>query len=120
MVKVGGIVRHSFPLIGWREHGFFYPTTKFCAHMVGDNGYELLRAEASFNRHTLFEDAFFKLPAGAPPVTDMWAELIYRKVHDRPFVIPVDHVGGPSAENIKRRLREHFEKLTSGRLHIGH
>ncbi len=46
MAKVGGVIRHSFPLIGWREHGFFYPTAKFCAYLVGDNGYELLQAEA--------------------------------------------------------------------------
>ena len=115
MAKVGGIIRHSFPLIGWREHGFFYPTTKFCAHLVGDNGYELLRAEASFNRHTPFDDPFFKLPSGAPPVTDMWAELIYRKVLDQPFVIPVDHVGGPSAKSTKHRLREHYDRAARSR-----
>ncbi len=66
LVKVGGVIRHSFPLIGWREHGFFYPTTKFCAHLVGDNGYELLQADVQFTGHTPFEDPFFKLVNPAP------------------------------------------------------
>jgi hypothetical protein len=42
-VKVGGVVRHSLPLIGWRDHGFLCPTTKFYAHLVGVNGYEPLQ-----------------------------------------------------------------------------
>jgi hypothetical protein len=123
MAKVGGVIRHSFPLIGWREHGFFYPTTKFCAHMVGDNAYELLKAGAMMTEHTPFDDPFFKqvvdethMPIAPPKVTNIWAELIYRKTSDRPFVIPVDHVGGPEAGTARRRLNEHHRQIARGRI----
>jgi hypothetical protein len=34
---------------------------------------------------------------GVPLVTNIWGELVFRKVADRPFAVPVDHVGGPDA-----------------------
>jgi hypothetical protein len=116
LTKVGGVIRHSFPLTGWRDHGFLYPTTKFCAHMVGDNGYEVLQAEVQFTGHTPFDDPFFKLIDPAPPVTDLWAFLIYRKTRDQPFVIPVDHVGGDTPTGARRRLREYYDKFAKTRL----
>lgn len=115
MAKIGGVIRHSFPLIGWREHGFFYPTTKLCAQLVGDNGYELLEAIASHTGQTPFADAFFKLDRATPAVTDLWAFLTYRKTSNRPFVIPVDHVGGPSAARTKVVLRENYDRMTNHR-----
>ena len=124
MAKVGGVIRHSFPLIGWREHGFFYSTTKFCAHLVGDNGYELLTASAIMTASEPFDDPFFTYVIDEsleevvqrPPVTNIWAELVYRKRDDRPFVIPVDHVGGPDASKGRRKLVEHHQQLASRRL----
>jgi len=74
LAKVGGVIRHAFPLIGWREHGFLYPTTKFYAHMVGDNGYEVLRAAATIHDATPFDDPPFST------VTDQRGE---RSVHAR-------------------------------------
>jgi hypothetical protein len=122
MVKVGGVVRHNFPLIGWRDHGFLYPTTKFYAHMIGDNGYEALQVRALLTGSTLFDDSFFKMvldgngdPAPLPTVTDIWGELIYRKTADRPFVIPVDHVGGPAADAMRARLIENHRKHAASR-----
>jgi hypothetical protein len=123
LAKVGGVIRHSFPLIGWREHGFFYPTTKFYAHMVGDNSYELLKAKALLTESEPFDDAFFKEviehmvgPVERPPVTNIWGELVYRKTSDRPFVIPVDHVGGPDAAKARQRLNENYRSLVRGRI----
>jgi hypothetical protein len=123
MAKVGGIIRHSFPLIGWREHGFFYPTTKFCAHLAGDNAYEILRARVLLNEHTRFEDVFFKdvfdetwSPIAPPKVTNMWADLVYRKTSDRPFVIPVDHVDGPEAQKARRLLIGHYDRVAKSRI----
>jgi hypothetical protein len=121
MVKAGGVVRHNFPLIGWREHGFLYPTTKFYACLVGDNRYESLQVRAWLSGSTLFEDAFFKDVsdengvAAKPTVTDIWGELIYRKTADRPFVIPVDHVGGPDAASARERLIENHRSLALSR-----
>jgi hypothetical protein len=122
MVKVGGVVRHNFPLIGWREHGFLYPTTKFYACLVGDNAYETLQVRAFPTGSTVFDDPFFKDvldengdPAAKPTVTDIWGELIYRKTADRPFVIPVDHVGGPDSASARDRLIENHRSLALSR-----
>jgi hypothetical protein len=93
------------------------------AHMVGDNGYELLRAAAAISEGAPFEDPFFQqvtdgrgnvLPA--PVVTNIWGELVYRKTSDQPFVIPVDHVNGPNAEKARARLTENYRRLALGRL----
>jgi len=124
IVKVGGVIRHNFPLIGWREHGFLYPTTKFYAHLCGDNGYEVLKAKAELSESEPFEDAFFKYvidlntqcKVAAPQVTNIWGELVYRKTSDRPFVIPVDHVAGPNAAEARERLIAHHRRVAKARI----
>jgi hypothetical protein len=123
MGKVGGVIRHSFPLIGWRDHGFLYSTTKFYAHLVGDNGYELLRAAAVTTGRTPFDDPFFKemidqdsKPVAPPEVTDIWGELVYRKTSDQPFVIPIDHLSGPNAGAVRHRLIENYRQVAQARI----
>src|SRR5262249_54871970 len=117
IAKVGAVVRHTFPLIGWPEHGFFYGTAKFYAHLLGDNGYEKLKAVAVLTGHTPFIDPLFESidlngnPIPPPIVTDMLAELIVRKTSDRPFVIPVDHVVSPDADSVRRRLIENHRRI---------
>jgi hypothetical protein len=71
---------------------------------------------------TLFDDPFFEdvlddngAPAAKPTVTDIWGELIYRKTADRPFVIPVDHVGGPNAASARDRLIDNHRSLAQSR-----
>jgi hypothetical protein len=124
MVRVGGVVRHSFPLIGWREHGFFYGTTKFYAELIGANGYELLQARAMIGEPSPFDDRLFAelwdetkdRPADAPPmIANLWGNLAYRKTANQPFVIPVDHVGGPAAEAMRARVIENYRKLAQVR-----
>jgi hypothetical protein len=48
-------------------------------------------------------------------VTDIWCELVYRKTSDRPFVIPVDHVGGPKADAARTRLVDNYRKTMLAR-----
>jgi hypothetical protein len=124
IVRVGGVIRHNVPLIGWPDHGFLYPTTKFYAHMIGDNGYELLKAKVFLTKATPFDDPMFKeiwdVELGdytdvKPTITNLWGELVYRKTVDRPFMIPVDHVGGPAADAVRARLIESYSKLTRAR-----
>jgi hypothetical protein len=127
MAKVGGVVRHNFPLIGWTQHGFANLTTKFYAHLIGDNAYEVLRVTATVSEPTPFDDPLFttcmaltglsdsptkQIPP--PDVTNIWGELVYRKTVDQPFVIPVDHVDGPDATTVRRRLNENYRR--AGRL----
>jgi hypothetical protein len=124
IAKVDGVIRHNFPLIGWSQHGFANLTTKFYAHLVGDNAYEVLRVQATVSEPTPFEDPLFttcvaltglsdsptkQIPP--PAVTNIWGELIYRKTSDRPFVIPVDHVGGPSAASTRDQLIENYRNV---------
>jgi SAM-dependent methyltransferase len=129
LAKPGGVIRHNFPLVGWHDHGFFYGTTKLYAHLVGDNGYEVLQAQVFATEPTPFEDPLFTSCLAVtsmvdnapkqvpfPKVTNLWGELIYRKVNDRPFVIPVDHVGGPGATAARQRLIENYRRLVGGRI----
>jgi hypothetical protein len=123
LAKVGGVIRHNFPLIGWREHGFFYGTTKFYAHLVGDNGYELLKAQAVLTESEPFDDVFFRQvinlkgePVALPAVTNIWGELVYRKARDQPFVIPVDHLVGPNATTARQRLIKNYRRFARGRV----
>jgi hypothetical protein len=124
LAKVGGVIRHNFPLIGWREHGFLYPTTKFYAHLIGDNGYELLKAKASLSKSEPFDDPLFKeiwdealdrYTDVKPTVTNLWGELVYRKTADRSFVIPVDHVDGPNSAKARDRLIENYRTFARSR-----
>ena len=121
IAKVGGVIRHSFPLIGWPDHGFFYATPKFYAHMVGDNRYEKLRAAAVEIGRPRFEDPFFTTvdhggnPLPPPTITDLGGELIYRKTSDRPFVIPTDHIGGPNADAVRQKLIKDFALMANRR-----
>jgi hypothetical protein len=90
--------------------------------MVGDNGYEVLRAAATMSASAPFDDPLFRQVTDqrgnvvAAAVTNIWGELVYRKTRDRPFVIPVDHVSGPNAEPARARLTENYRRLARGRL----
>jgi hypothetical protein len=127
IAKVGGVIRHNFPLIGWSQHGFANLTTKFYAHLVGDNAYEVLRVQATVSESTPFEDPLFttcvaltgeseaptrQIPP--PAVTNIWGELVYRKTVDQPFIMPVDHVDGPNAATVRGTLIENYRR--AGRL----
>lgn len=125
LLKVGGIARHSFPVIGWHDHGFFYPTSKFCAHLVGCNQYEVLEAKITKTTTTTYRDIFFTelvdkdlLPIAQEDsvVENYWAFLTYRKTHDRPFVAPSDHIVSDDADSIRRRLSEAYAKYADRRL----
>ena len=122
MCKVGGIVRHSLPLFGWREHGFFYPTTKFYAHLCGDNRYEVLHRYVDMVGYSTWDDPFFPQVACKDQelrVADLWMELVYRKTHDGPFMLPIDHVTGDHAREARERLASHHRRLAAARLVSG-
>jgi len=131
MAKVGGVIRHNFPMVGWTHHGLANLTPKFFAHLVG--AYEVLKAVATLSEPTPFDDALFTtfyaadrsdglttrtgipLPAIiAPPlVSNIWGQLVYRKTSDRPFTMPVDHVEGADAEAIRQRLVENYRRQSA-------
>jgi hypothetical protein len=127
MLKLGGVARHSFPLIGWRDHGFLYGTTKFYSHLVGDNGYELLEARAYLmSEPAPFDDPFFKTVMDPdlneiekPHIVDMWGTLIYRKIKDRPFVLPADHRPFDGASRVREALNRNFMRFSAHRLPPG-
>jgi hypothetical protein len=125
MAKVGGVIRHNFPLIGWFQHGLVNLTTKFYAFLVGDNAYEVLKVQSTVTESTPFDDPLFTIchvvtglidspikQIPQPAVTNIWGELIYRKTADRPFVIPVDHVGGPNASTVRQQLKANYSRAT--------
>jgi hypothetical protein len=96
LLKVGGAASHSMPLTGCRDHGLIYPTVKFWCNLMGENRYELLRADIFISESPLdFVDARFTLcesngapiaDPGARKVTDAWLRLVYRKTQPCAFV----------------------------------
>ena len=136
IAKVGGVIRHNFPLVGWAQHGFANLTPKFYAQLIGSNAYEVLMAVATLSEPTPFNDSLFAtcyaadrsdglttksgipVPAViAPPlVANIWGQLIYRKTHDGPFTMPVDHVEGSDAAAVRQRLVENYRLEAMGRL----
>jgi len=120
--KVGGVIRHSMPLMGWKDHGFFYPTPKFYAHLIGVNRYEILRAQLSVQKvgdsfeTPLFREAVKDQTGGQRlTYTDAWIKLVYRKTSDKPFEIPADHLPMGAADTIAEDLREHYQQLARHR-----
>jgi hypothetical protein len=94
---------------------------------VGDNAYEVLRVQATVSEPTVFDDPLFttcvaltgdsasptkRIPP--PSVTNIWGELVYRKIRDQPFAMPVDHVEGANALTVRSSLAENYHRL--GRL----
>jgi hypothetical protein len=77
---------------------------------------------ATVSDYSPFEDSFFRQVTDgrgnvlAPMVTNIWGELVYRKTTDRPFTIPVDHVGGQDAEAARAQLTKNYRRLARGRL----
>jgi hypothetical protein len=130
MARVGGVIRHNFPLTGWTQHGFNNPTPKFYAHLIGDNAYEVLTAVATVSEPTPLNDPIFTrcyaegrsdgltndagvpLPAiiQAPLVTNIWGHLVYRKTSDRPFVLPIDHVEGPDLAAVRGKMVDNYRR----------
>lgn len=116
LAKTGGVIRHSMPLMGWKDHGFFYPTTKFYALLVAANRYEVLEAKAELQtRHHVFDDPLFTAGGGTTEITDIWARLIYRRVHRAPFAVPADHLTGPDAAAIAAVLAASMSRYAAHR-----
>lgn len=121
LTKLYGVIRHSMPLIGWKEHGFFYPTVKFYATLIGENRYELLQARMSIQSvNESFGDALVREirdETGGQRLAfaDAWIHLAYRKTADKPFEIPADHLPLEAAGRIVEGLRKNYRKLARRR-----
>ncbi len=119
--KVNGVIRHNMPLMGWKDHGFFYPTPKFYAHLVGANRYEILRARMSVQKVSdSFDDPLIREIADQTggqklAFADAFIDLVYRKTSDKPFEIPADHLPLDAADRITEDLREHYRRLAQHR-----
>jgi SAM-dependent methyltransferase len=123
LLKTGGIARHSFPLIGHRDHGLLYGTSKFYANLFGANGYKILSAIATVRADlTPFDCPLFRTlideaskPVDKPAVPNIWGTLVVRKRRGRPFVIPTDHLLVEDAEAIRNRLVDNYAALDEAR-----
>jgi hypothetical protein len=122
--KVDGVIRHSMPLMGWKDHGFLYPTPKFYAHLIGANCYQTLVSRMSVQQVSeSFDDPLIRKiinQTGGQRLTytDAWIELIYRKTADKPFEIPVDHLHhlpAETADKIAQDLKEYYRQLAHHR-----
>jgi SAM-dependent methyltransferase len=126
LLKVGGVARHSIPLSGHFQHGFFYPTAKFYSWLLGQNRYQLLHADAQVGRSDLaLGDPRFRLisedgsplSSGEGQFTDVWFTLAYRKTTAVEFRAPFDHLhDAADPEALGERLAETFSAYSRARL----
>jgi SAM-dependent methyltransferase len=126
VLKVGGVARHSIPLTGNMEHGFVYPTIKFYAHLLGQNRYELLRADVAVGQSEYaMTDQRFRLidaqdgsplPAKEAKISDVWLSLVYRKTAAAEFRVPFDHLNVADPEALGERLSGAFSAYSRARL----
>jgi SAM-dependent methyltransferase len=118
LLKPGGVARHTTPLTGLRDHGFFHPTSSFYSSMLNDNRYELLEAHADVQPARPWDDPLFTLAEQAE-IVDMWGLIIYRKQIDESFRLPADHLLTPHAGAIASRLAADWAAFSSHRIHGG-
>jgi hypothetical protein len=122
LVKVGGVVHHSVPMLGYRKHGLFNPTPKLWSELMLANHYQPLQAFIDFNE----EDASFgytgftvrdstRKPCSQARASNAWVTLAYRKTRDAPFVIPTDHLLFPLGSVVAENLRRNFDRWSATR-----
>jgi SAM-dependent methyltransferase len=122
LVKVGGVVRHSVPMLGHRKHGLFNPTPKMWSDLMLANHYQSLEAFIDFQEddpsfgYTGFTVRDSKgRPCSAAPASNAWVNLSYRKTRDAPFEIPTDHLLFPLGSVVADGLRRNFEQWSAAR-----
>jgi hypothetical protein len=122
LVKVGGVVHHSVPMLGYRKHGLFNATPKMWSELMLANHYQPLEAFIDFGE----DDVSFgytgftvrdssKRPCDPPPASNAWVTLVYRKTRDRPFVIPTDHLLFPLGSVVAAELTRNFDRWAAAR-----
>jgi SAM-dependent methyltransferase len=124
-LKVGGVARHSMPLTGWQNHGYFCTTMKFHTHLMDANHYEFLVGKIFIypSDTTIVEDPRFSVVDrnGAtlkelPPMSEAAVYLMYRKTSDRAFQIPSDLPEGMRGfGRLARKLSRNFDVAAKGR-----
>jgi len=122
VVKVGGVVHHSVPMLGHRKHGLFNPTPKMWSELMLVNHYQPLEAFIDFQEEDLsFAYSGFivrdskKRPYTEARASNAWVELSYRKTRDAPFVIPTDHLLFPLGGVVADHLGRNFEQWAASR-----
>jgi len=110
--KVGGMIWHQLPAIGYVDHGYFTYTGRFFFDLAGYNGYEVVDAwfdgpggpEDLFAAFRSYQSVFPKLgdrlgrigqdpretALAAIPVPTISINVVYRKWRDTPFMGTVE------------------------------
>ncbi len=122
LVKVGGVVHHSVPMLGHRKHGLFNATPKMWSELMLANHYQPLEAFIDFQEDDLsFNYPGFtvrdsnKRPWTEARASNAWIELSYRKTRDAPFVIPTDHLLFPLGGVVADHLGRNFGQWSAAR-----
>lgn len=136
LAKVGGVIRHSLPLEGHMLHGLYNFTPKLFLALALANEYELLYFYPQINAVVpsggTIEEIFLRMRKNWPSAVletecqqelapgvqqaefvevDAWAHIAFRKVHDRPFALPVDHLLMDADHSLRTLLRARYERF---------
>ena len=125
LLKVGGVARHSMPLTGWQNHGYFCTTLKFYGHLMNANHYEFILGKVFIyptktnfleDKRFMFVDLNGQRLTEPPPMAEAALYLMYRKTSDKPFRIPSDLPDDlPRFNTLSKKLSANFEQLMSNR-----
>jgi SAM-dependent methyltransferase len=122
IVKVGGVVCHSVPMLGHRKHGLFNLTPKFWSELMLANRYEPLETFIDFqDDDRAFGYTGFTLRDSAgnhlarTTVPNAWGNVTYRKTRSAPFIIPTDHLLFPLGGLVAADLQRNYERLAQAR-----
>jgi SAM-dependent methyltransferase len=122
LVKVGGVVHHSMPMLGHRKHGLFNATPKLWSELMLANNYQPLQAYIDFQEDDVsfgYTGFTVRDSAGKPCTTarasNAWITLAYRKTRDAPFVIPTDHLLFPLGSLVAANLGRNFDQWSAAR-----
>lgn len=84
----GGLMIHAAPITGWWEHGFYLYNPTFFADLAAANGYEVVYL-SQWNRNYGQVTRLANFGDARPQVGDSMLYVVYRKVKDAPFVVPM-------------------------------
>jgi SAM-dependent methyltransferase len=122
LVKVGGVVHHSMPMLGHRKHGLFNATPKLWSELMLANNYQPLQAYIDFQEDDVsfgYTGFTVRDSAGQPctmaRASNAWITLVYRKTRDAPFVIPTDHLLFPLGSVVAANLKRNFDQWSAAR-----
>ena len=90
LAKPGGLIYHDLPLAGYHTHGYFKYNPVFFQDIAASNNYQVVARSIAAGEWQKTPPDLRDLGYGEPGYHNSGLEIIFRKVGDRAFGIPVE------------------------------